>query len=546
MSREIQVPNLPSIDGEEVGEFGRIRALSGGVPVYALPGSSSGVLANLRFNDRVFVILRLRTPSGWLMVSTDDGAVGYVAQTQISVGAPDPNARLHYVRPGETAQVIARQYYSEGVERGRDERFYVNVLVHANWTDTGERTGVYREQLDGAWDTTQTRENYLIWVPSVEFANTLEGQVSAGSFRRDVWNRVARTFAQAWDWVKFSAGFLGGLIHGALECVWDMVVGIFDLVGFVWDFIKVLIAGELLSQARALWDSLSLTGIQRAATGLFNDFVAKWNHESALRRGHFRGWVVGYLIATVLLTIFTLGGAALALTGRLGVIIQWARSVRVLSRAMDAAVTATRGLNAAGNRARDALRNSFRRTRTEPSRSPAHQDLSDELRAANGSDTPQTGAAAVADNATSRPTRRRPGSRARGNPEHVDRRATADKQLKVGRQNDSADYLAEEGFEIRHNQDPLPNGKEPDYFMEGNYWDHLNPTSNNADQIRKGIRKKADPDPQKRQADRVVVRLDDSSVTTDELINLLQRRPISELQEAIIIENGSFTMFVPR
>ncbi len=546
MSREIQVPNLPSIDGEEVEAFGRIRSLSGGVSVYALPGAGSRVLANLRFNDRVFVILRLRTPSGWLMVSTDDGAVGYVDQTKVSVGAPDPGARLHYVRPGETAQVIARQYYSEGVERGRDERFYVNVLVHANWSETGEARGVYRERLDGPWDTTQTRANYLIWVPSVEFANTLEGQVSAGSFRRDLWNRVARTFEQAWEWVKFSAGFLGGLIHGALECVWDMVVGIFDLVGFVWDFIKLIVAGELLSRARELWDSLSLSGIQQAATGLFNDFVAKWNHESALRRGHFRGWVVGYLIATVLLTIFTLGGAALALTGRLGAIIRWARTVRVLSRAMDTAVAATRGLNASARRARDALRNSFGRRRTEPSRTPAHEDLSDELRAAHGSDAPEGGAAAVPDNATSRPARRNPGARARGTPEHVDRRAPRDKQLKVSRQNESADYLAEQGFDIRHNDNPLPNGKEPDYFMEGNYWDHLNPTSNNADQIRKGIRKKADPDPQKRQADRVVVRLDDSSVSTQELVDLLQRRPIPELQEAIIIENGSFTMFPPR
>ncbi|MGH1343724.1 MAG: hypothetical protein ACRBN8_19360 [Nannocystales bacterium] len=400
MSRAIQVPDLPSINGDEVEEFGRIRQLSGAVSVFELPGSGSRTVANLRFNDRVFVILRLRSPAGWLMVSTDDGAVGYVDQSKVSVGAPEPNAVLHYVRPGETAQQIARQHFSEGVERGRDERFYVNVLVHANWSDAGEARGVYRARLDGPWDSTQTRANYLIWVPSVEFANTLEGQVSAGSFRRDLWNAVVRTASEAWEWVKFSAGFIGGLIHGALECVWDMIVGIFDLVGMVWDFIKVLIAGELLTRARALWDSLSLSAIQQAATGLFEEFVAKWNHDSALRRGHFRGWVVGYLIATVLLTIFTLGAAALALTGRIGMIIRWARSVRVLSRAMDAAQVSARRLGAAGRRARDTLRESLRRPRSQPSRSPAHADLNDELRAANGGDgpdAPRTGVGAEAE-----------------------------------------------------------------------------------------------------------------------------------------------------
>jgi len=147
---------------------------------------------------------------------------------------------------------------------------------------------------------------------------------------------------------------------------------------------------------------------------------------------------------------------------------------------------------------------------------------------------------------TPRPARPRPGAQARGTPEVVDTRAPRDKQLKVTRQNESADYLAEQGFEVRHNQDALPNGKEPDYHMEGNYWDHLNPTTNNVDQVRKGIRKKADPDPAKRQADRVVVRLDDTQVTTAQLIGILQRKPIPELREAIIIEGGSFTMFPPR
>ena len=147
---------------------------------------------------------------------------------------------------------------------------------------------------------------------------------------------------------------------------------------------------------------------------------------------------------------------------------------------------------------------------------------------------------------TPRPAQRRPGARAGGTPETVHRSAPAAKQLNVTRQNESADFLAREGFEIRHNDTPLPNGKEPDYHMEGNYWDHLNPTSNNVDQVRAGIRKKAHRDPDKRQADRLVVRLDDTSVSTADVVGILQRKPIRELIEVLIIENGSFTMFPPR
>lgn len=380
MSRQIDVPNLPSIDGVEIEEFGRVRQLSGTVAVRELPDNGSRVQQQLRFNDRVFVIMELKR-TGWLMVATDDGRVGYVPKVSVFHGAPDPDAKLHYIRPGETALDIAREHYKGFIEKGRDARFYVNVLVYAN--DKPNRdSGIYKRSPNDSWKTTQTRANYYIWVPSPEFASTLEGKVSAGSIQRDIWNGVVRAFEEGWEWFKFGVGFVGGLIHGALECIWDMVVGLIDLVGMIWDFVRLLFTGQILKKAKELWDSLSLEKIQAAAGKMFEDFLGKWNQKSSLKKGHFRGWVVGYLVATVLLTVFTLGAAALAMAGRLGAVIRWVRSVKVLSKALDKAAAATRTVAGKTKQARDALRESLRKRRKSHGDTPDHREIDDQVRRA--------------------------------------------------------------------------------------------------------------------------------------------------------------------
>lgn len=400
MSNQLDVPNLPSIDGKEVLEFGRVGRLSGAVPVHEMPDGASGVQQNLRFNDRVYVIKVLNRPSGWAMVATDDGCVGYVDKNTLFIGAPDPDAKLHYVKPGESAEQIAKQYYSNVIQPGRDARFYVNVMVYANWSNDGSERGISKQNLSDNWATTSTTANYYIWVPSPEFARTLEGRVSAGSIQRDTWNSVVRTFEAGWEWFKFGVGFVGGLLHGALECIWDMVVGLFDLVGMIWSFIKLIFTGQILKKAKELWASLTLDNLQAAASKMFADFSAKWNDPSSLKRGHFRGWVVGYLVATVLLTIFTLGGAALAMTGRIGALIKWMRSYKVLAQALDVAKASADRLSAGARRAREALRNSLRKPRKSKGKTPEHDKIDDELREAVGGDkTPadgKPGAGAVA------------------------------------------------------------------------------------------------------------------------------------------------------
>ncbi|NET67769.1 MAG: hypothetical protein F6K63_26620 [Moorea sp. SIO1G6] len=66
-------------------------------------------------------------------------------------------------------------------------------------------------------------------------------------------------------------------------------------------------------------------------------------------------------------------------------------------------------------------------------------------------------------------------------------------------------------------------------------------TASNPDQIRKGISRKV----KRRQAERIVLNLDDTNVNPDELQDILARKPIDNLKEIIMIINGKVIPFFP-
>lgn len=73
---------------------------------------------------------------------------------------------------------------------------------------------------------------------------------------------------------------------------------------------------------------------------------------------------------------------------------------------------------------------------------------------------------------------RKPGGR------RTDAHPTKKKDLPLRRENESADTLAREGYDVDQNPPPKPNGKEPDYMIEGEYFDNYAPSSNDLDNIR--------------------------------------------------------------
>ena len=118
---------------------------------------------------------------------------------------------------------------------------------------------------------------------------------------------------------------------------------------------------------------------------------------------------------------------------------------------------------------------------------------------------------------------------------------TGSQKHKHQRENEAADLLAANGYNVKQNPGTLPNGKNPDYEIEGEIFDCLTPTSSNIDQIRTGISRKVNS----KQADRIVLNLDDSPFSPEDISNMLARKPKEGLKEVIGIKDGKITQIFP-
>lgn len=186
---------IPS-GGSSVNKVGIIYK-EDGANVRDKPDSHKKPIGLFPFNTTVAVI---KSFSGdrYFVSRLDTGEMGYVAANRIWTHLPEPNAKLHKIKAGEGAQAIARKYYGEAAKPGRDERYYVNVLVHVNKGEGDPSRGIYKENKNDSWDETKTRANYLIWIPSTPFANSLVGAVKSGSITGGLFAAI-KSFAQGVD-----------------------------------------------------------------------------------------------------------------------------------------------------------------------------------------------------------------------------------------------------------------------------------------------------------------------------------------------------------
>ncbi|MFD7846350.1 hypothetical protein ACFV4K_25830 [Nocardia sp. NPDC059764] len=137
-----------------------------------------------------------------------------------------------------------------------------------------------------------------------------------------------------------------------------------------------------------------------------------------------------------------------------------------------------------------------------------------------------------------------PDRKARGEPE-VDPRGSTEKKRNLRIQEESAHVLAQHGYDILQNPGPVITStgrvKNPDYLIEGDYFDCLAPSSSNIDQVRKGISKKVSGE----QARRIVLNLDQTRVGPADVAAILYRKPVADLKEVLAVKDGRIIQLYP-
>ncbi len=118
-----------------------------------------------------------------------------------------------------------------------------------------------------------------------------------------------------------------------LECVWDAIVGIKDLIvlclELLWEILKleyllftegvVGVASKVYTKVKQFWDQFKWEDVKDALEGWLSNVEHKFFHPNFTERGHFHGYILGYIFAEVVLAIWTGGTVAAAKwSGRLG------------------------------------------------------------------------------------------------------------------------------------------------------------------------------------------------------------------------------------
>lgn len=331
-----------------VGKLGRVQAPKG---VYLrerpVPGAPSPS-APVPFNGLVFVERRTNQGTAherWCyVIATELGVAGFCEERYLAIDPPEPTATLHRTAPGERLATIAEQAYGPATD-DNNSRLYVQALYLAN----RDRAGVQLDHVDLSFkdralrgeDERRTLEVYKgakviagtsLWIPSKPFIEQLKaaGAVTGGStLITEAWDTAKGAVGAVVDGAKYVAGFFVGLLEGAYNAIVDLFKGAVDMVEAVLKVIWNLVSGNpgrVKEMASAWVDKMKTVWEHRGE--IADEFLKKWNAESAWDRGLFQGEVLGWVTMTVLLILVTMGEDAPAALA--GIAVRWPQLVKLL------------------------------------------------------------------------------------------------------------------------------------------------------------------------------------------------------------------------
>lgn len=135
-----------------------------------------------------------------------------------------------------------------------------------------------------------------------------------------------------------------------------------------------------------------------------------------------------------------------------------------------------------------------------------------------------------------------PGDVPRGDPAVINPNDDEATQRSLRRENESAAIIARAGYNIEQNPTPpVGSSNKPDYLIEGRIFDCYAPETVNAYNIVDTIAVKVG----KKQTNRIILNLDDSTVSIEKIRNQLTSTVIPGLEEILIIKNNEIFPFFP-
>ncbi len=331
----ITKPAVISIYGNESDAS---TAESSGVALRTKPDASSALVEGGRvpLNAKVFALTEVKTADdAWVSVTTPSGRQGWIAKRFVHTAPGNDGGASRYKVPtgsGGYAINIAKRYYgdfvSQSQNRDQDLRYFVGVLEFVNRGKSGgifKPEGQQNNQSAEAWKSTHAKAGEYIWIPSLNRALELNGRVPGGSLTSQTLSALQSGATQAGEFILGGASFVGGLFHGIGDGLIDMVKAIPELLGLLLEGARFVLTNSVGDSLNAIFNGVHgfATAIPELASKAGSEISEKWNQSDPVLRWHYRGWLIGNILANVVLTFIdgiglVKGVAALGKAGQIG------------------------------------------------------------------------------------------------------------------------------------------------------------------------------------------------------------------------------------
>jgi Bacterial toxin 5 len=162
---------------------------------------------------------------------------GYVQDFRVTTDLPEPLAKLHQVKQGDTAERLASAVFHTAIRDGHDLRYYENVLFYVN-NVLCRRAGVIGTYQDpglfgGGANNVQLVAGHRIWLVSPAFARALEGIVPSGSLTGGAVakaRRLLRRIEDILESIAESRHHLGEVAGEYLQAIHDHMAEIIGII----------------------------------------------------------------------------------------------------------------------------------------------------------------------------------------------------------------------------------------------------------------------------------------------------------------------------